>query len=374
MNPEQRSPGDNTIRVLVADNSRIYTRLLADALTRDPLLEVIPFEADSCDLVATAIRHDIDVLVISSSLDEQPSLGLQLLRELRTLHPKTRAVLLPDSSKDESVLHAFRAGARGIFGRSEPMELLCKCVRCVYQGEVWASSRDLGVAVDALANSPTVRAVNADGMSLLSERELQVVQCLAEGLTNREIAKRLELSQHTIKNYFFKIFDKVGVSSRVELLFMSLSLAATEQPSGQRPTLNGLNGAQYSPYESDLLKKSAEAGMPAAQLALAQLHLTRRSNPQDMVEAYKWYLIATECAMQARGFITKMLTTEQIEEAKRKASSWLARRKQKSAAASAPSPSKQPLSAGLQTDEFVRAHMASEYAAWFAALGLVVNI
>ena len=130
---------------------------------------------------------------------------------------------------------------------------------------------------------------------------------------------------------------------------MSLSLAATEQPSGQRPTLNGLNGAQYSPYESDLLKKSAEAGMPAAQLALAQLHLTRRSNPQDMVEAYKWYLIATECAMQARGFITKMLTTEQIEEAKRKASSWLARRKQKSAAASAPSPSKQPLSAGPES-------------------------
>ena len=89
--------------------------------------------------------------------------------------------------------------------------------------------------------------------------------------------------------------------------------------------------------------------MPAAQLALAQLHLTRRSNPQDMVEAYRWYLIATECAMQARGFITKMLTAEQIEEAKRKASSWLARRKKKSAPASASLPSKQPSSTGPES-------------------------
>jgi DNA-binding NarL/FixJ family response regulator len=347
MNQEQPAPTENRIRVLVADTSRIYTRLLADALTRDPLLEVIAFESDSSDLVATAVTHNIDVLVISSGLDEQPARGLELLRELRVLHPKTRAVLLQDSSKDEAVLQAFRAGVRGIFGRNEPMELLSKCVRCVYQGQVWASSRNLGIALDALANAPTVRAVNANGMSLLSERELQVVQCLAEGLTNREIAKRLHLSQHTVKNYFFKIFDKVGVSSRVELLFMSLSQAA-ELSSGQRPPVDTTNGDGYSPYESDLLKKSADAGMPAAQLALAQLYLSRRSNPQDMVEAYTWYLIATECTMQARGFITKILTTEQIEEAKRKASRWLARRKQGSASADGSQPSKQPLSTGLQ--------------------------
>ena len=102
MTPEHKGLSDNTIRVLVADSSRIYTRLLADELTRDPLLEVIPFESDVSDLVASAIRDDIDVLVISSTLDEQPSRGLELLRELRAQHPKTRAVLLPDSSKEEA--------------------------------------------------------------------------------------------------------------------------------------------------------------------------------------------------------------------------------------------------------------------------------
>jgi DNA-binding NarL/FixJ family response regulator len=342
------APGDNKIRVLVADNSRIYTGLLADALTRDPLLEVIPFELQVSELVRSAIEQNIDVLIVSSNLDEKPSRGVEIVRELRTQHPKTRSVLLPDSYKEDAILQAFRAGARGIFGRNEPMELLAKCVRCVFQGQIWANSRQMGIAVEALAQAPTVRAVNANGMSLLSERELQVVQCLAEGLTNREIAERLELSQHTVKNYFFRIFDKLGVSSRVELLFMSLSHA--EQPSPGHSGNNGNGANKYSHYESDVLRKSAEAGLPAAQLALAQVYLTRRSDPQDLVEAYMWYLIATECALQARGFITKMLTVEQIEEAKRKASVWLASRKQKSASSSngLPQP-KQPASIGAHT-------------------------
>lgn len=348
MNPDQESVRQNTIRVLVASNSRIYTRLLADALMRDPLLNVIPFEADSTDLVNTAMQEDIDVLLVGSTLDEQSGRGIELLHQLRVSYPKTRSVLLSNSSKDGAVLQAFRAGARGIFGPDQPMELLSKCVRCVYQGEVFASNHDFGIAVDGLANSPTVRAVNADGMSLLSEREMQVVECLAEGLTNREIANRLHLSQHTVKNYLFKIFDKVGVSSRVELLFMSLS-QASEQSSGERPSVDVANGGSSSRYESDLLKKSAEAGIPAAQLALAQLYLSRRSNPADMVEAYTWYLIATECAMQARGFITKMLTAEQMEEAEGKASNWLARRKQGSTSGNGSRPSKRPSPSGAET-------------------------
>jgi DNA-binding NarL/FixJ family response regulator len=340
------APGENRIRVLVADNSRIYTGLLADALTRDPLLKVIPFELHASELVKSAMEQNVDVLIVSSNLDEKASRGIEVVRELRSRHPKTRSVLLPDSYKEDAILQAFRAGARGIFGRNEPTELLAKCVRCVFQGQIWANSRQMGIAVEALAHAPTVRAVNANGMSLLSGREMEVVQCLAEGMTNREIAERLELSQHTVKNYFFRIFDKLGVSSRVELLFMSLS-HASEQSSSARAVNEGQNGNNYSRHESDLLKKSAEAGIPAAQLALAQMYLARRSDPQDVVEAYMWYLIATECAMQARGFITKMLTVEQMEEAKRKASVWLASRKQKSAASSNAAPqAKQPISIG----------------------------
>ena len=176
MHSDHWAPSETVIRVLVADNSRIHTRLIADALRRDPLLEVIPFESGSSGLAATASAENIDVLVISSNLDEQPARGLEVLRELRALRPSLRAVLLSDSSKDEAVLQAFRAGVRGVFGRNEPMEMLSRCVRRVHQGQIWASSEALEVVVEALAASPDVRAVNANGMSLLSEREAQVVR------------------------------------------------------------------------------------------------------------------------------------------------------------------------------------------------------
>jgi two-component system, NarL family, nitrate/nitrite response regulator NarL len=337
------------IRVLVSDNSRLHTQLLADALTRDPALEVIPGEFNPAFLVAAAAARNIDVLVISSNLDGQPSQGFEVLRELFTSRPGTRGVLLLDSSKDEAVLQAFHAGARGVFGRNDPIELLSKCVRCVHRGQIWANSHHLSVAISALANTPTVRAVNANGMNLLSERESQVVRYLAEGLTNREIAERMKLSQHTIKNYLFRVFDKLGVSSRVELLFMTLSQASSEPASLQRSGKDANEGIGYSRDEADLLRKSAEAGLPAAQLALAQLYMTQRSDPQDLVEAYKWYLVATERALQAREFVTRMMTPPQIDEAKQRAAMWLSKRKRPPSSAVLSTPPKRSTSASEQT-------------------------
>ena len=193
---------------------------------RDRELDVISADSDSRGLDRQpAAAHKTDVLLISSNLDEEPDRAFEVLRELRASHPQIRAVMLLDSSKRETILHAFRAGARGMFSRHDSVESLCKCVRSVHEGQIWATSLQMSFAVEALASSPTVRAVDANGLDLLSKREMEVVRSLAEGLTNREIAERLGLSQHTIKNYLFRVFDKLGVSSRVELLFMTLSQA-----------------------------------------------------------------------------------------------------------------------------------------------------
>jgi DNA-binding NarL/FixJ family response regulator len=312
------------IRVLVAENSRIHTRLLTDALKRDPLLTVTPFESRSSSLVSTVAAKQIDVALIGSRLDDQPSRGFEILHELRSSRKETRAVMLLGSSKEEMILSAFRAGARGLFTENDPLELLTECVHSVYQGNIWANRYALGVAVEALANSPNVRPSDSNGMKLLSKRELQVVRCLAEGLTNREIAEQLNLSPHTIKNYLFRIFDKLGVSSRIEVLFMSLSQAEVPPSVSKLPT-EALRGAKYSDSEAAFLEKSAEAGFPAAQLALAQLYLFRRNDPQDLVNAYTWYLVATERAMLARGLMTNLMAPEQIDEAKHNAIAWLSK-------------------------------------------------
>jgi DNA-binding NarL/FixJ family response regulator len=309
------------IRVLVADSSRIHTNLLAEALKRDVHLEVIPFDSESRHLASAAMTLDIDVLVINANLDEQASRGFEVLRELHIVNSVIRAVVLMDTLNDEMVLSAFRAGARGIFGKNQPVEVLCQCVRCVYQGQIWANSRELSLAVEALANSPTVRTVNARGLTLLSKREIQVVHCLAEGLNNREIADRLKLSQHTVKNHLFRIFDKLGVSSRIELLSMTLS-----QPSTAPLALEGpKNASNQQGFRDDfaLLQKAADAGLPAAQLTLAQIYLARRTDPRDAVRAYTWYLVALERASQAKQLLVKMLSAEQIEEAHKEASAKL---------------------------------------------------
>jgi two-component system, NarL family, nitrate/nitrite response regulator NarL len=318
----QFNAGESTIRVLVADHSRIHTRLLADALNRDPLLKAVPFEAESAGLITTAITSEIEILVISSNLDEFPSRGLVLLQQIRSKSLPIRSVLLLESSSEDSILSALRAGAKGIFSKNDPLERLGECVRSVYQGKVWANDQALAVAFEALSRSPGLANVNAGGMKLLSKRELQVVQCIAEGLTNREIAEQLKLSQHTVKNYLFRIFDKLGVSSRIELLSLVMRYPDFEH----EPRRGEEAGSRSnSKAESEVLQKSAEAGLPAAQLALAHMHLLRRRDPQDLVLAYMWYLIATERALTARGFVTKLLTTEQIEEAKHRATAWLSK-------------------------------------------------
>jgi DNA-binding NarL/FixJ family response regulator len=164
-----------------------------------------------------------DTVIISANLDDDPVGGMVTLREFHETHPQIPAVIMLDCPKREIVLDAFRAGARGIFRKHESLEMLCKCVRVVHDGQIWASCSEVEFALEALSSAPTIRATNAGGVNLLSRRELQVVHYLAEGLTNCEIGKRLGLSRHTIKNHLLKIYDKLGVSNRVELLFLTLS-------------------------------------------------------------------------------------------------------------------------------------------------------
>jgi DNA-binding NarL/FixJ family response regulator len=217
------------IRVLAADATRMNSQLLAAALERDKRFEVLDPVADAGGIIAAVAKEKPGVVVISAELDEDKRKGFEVARELHALHPETRVVMLLDSSERSQIVEAFRTGARGVFCRSESLMALARCIQCVSEGQIWANSKELRYLLEALGEALPLRVIDARGAALLSKRELEVVRCVAEGLSNREIAQRLGLTEHTVKNYLFRIFDKLGVSKRVEVVLYAYSLGSVAE-------------------------------------------------------------------------------------------------------------------------------------------------
>jgi len=203
------------IKVLVADRMPLTARLFADAL-RHRGFAVDDVRGNDITTKATALKPD--VVLLSENLEGIRGRGLEVLKELRNAVPQTRAVVLLDPGELDLVVETFRSGARGVFCRNDPVELLAKCVRRVHEGQLWINSNQLGLLVDALVDAIGARLVDAQGNALLSKREQDVVACASRGFTNAEIARELKLSENTVRNYMFRIFDKLGVSTRVELV------------------------------------------------------------------------------------------------------------------------------------------------------------
>ncbi len=215
-----RPATSETVQVVVADSSPIQSQLLTRALKSRRDFEVSSVALETSALDNFLQSNPADVALIAGN--HLPDLGL--LRWLRISYPKVAPVLLAENDDRELVVNALRAGAKGIFLFTHtPFPMLCKCIHCVFRGEVWINSQQMNYVLDALSEVPTLRVVNSNGRSLLTPREEQVVALVADGLTNRGVAAELGLSEHTIKKYLLRIFDKVGTSSRVELVLYAMS-------------------------------------------------------------------------------------------------------------------------------------------------------
>jgi DNA-binding NarL/FixJ family response regulator len=106
--------------------------------------------------------------------------------------------------------------------REEPLQTLCKCISAVHQGQIWANSSQLRSILYAFANAAPLNLSNAHGRPILTKRETDVVKLVVDGYANRDVAAKLGLTEHTVSNYLFHIYEKLGISSRVELVLYSL--------------------------------------------------------------------------------------------------------------------------------------------------------
>ena len=218
-----------TIRIVLADQSKMECELLVAALNNhDGCLEVIHAGTHPQEFLEAVLRERPEIVLISANLAEDPTAGLSLLRSLKMRQIKTLPIVLLDKGSREVVVEAFRLGAKGVFYRNEGIERLRKCIEVVFRGQIWSSNDDLHFIVDALQAAVPVRPVDASGKDLLTARQKELVSMVMEGFTNREIAQNMNLTEHTVKNYLFRIFDKLGVSSRAELIIYSMNHQFTQ--------------------------------------------------------------------------------------------------------------------------------------------------
>jgi two-component system nitrate/nitrite response regulator NarL len=208
--------------------------LLATALMRDRNCQASAVR--SADLLDSMANGEAELVVIGADLNHDTRTGFDLAHLVRRAYPLVPIVILLNLSTHDSVLSAFRSGARGVFSRQQPVADFIDCVEQVRKGFIWAGAQETTFLLDALSSVPYLNTPMASEQLLLTVRELQVVKCAARGKTNKVIACELGLSEHTVKNYLFRAFEKLGVSNRIELLFYltirghTVSVGGVENP------------------------------------------------------------------------------------------------------------------------------------------------
>ena len=217
MSQSLRRPKES-ISVLVVTADNMTSELLKDSFAHGRKgFTVETLTGSSQKIIGELGAHKADVTLISEELQDGPQAGSKVLQKTRDSQD-TSAIMLLRSSKPEQVINAFRDGARGVFYRSHSLKSLSKCIQAVHQGQIWASNEDIEHLIKGLSALKPIPLSNPQGIPLLTRREEDVVRLVADGLKNREIARRLVVKEHSIRNYINRIFEKLGVSNRVELI------------------------------------------------------------------------------------------------------------------------------------------------------------
>jgi DNA-binding NarL/FixJ family response regulator len=212
------------IRILVADSTPMRSQLLSGALRRRPEFKVTacPMSSDAIlKLVEAGLVH---ILVANTDHDDDLSRDFTILRRIHLTRPQIHKVLIVDSYDRQLTVSAFRSGVRGIFSfKDSKFRDLCKCIHVVQAGQVWANTTQLLYLLESVIPVPSLRVLSISCKHLLTPREEQVVALVADGMSNREVAIELGLREHTVKTYLFRIFEKLGISRRVELVLFAMN-------------------------------------------------------------------------------------------------------------------------------------------------------
>lgn len=213
-------------RILIADEYPIFREGVRKVFQDAADIQIAAESEDVGEILDLVKEADPDVLLMDAAMPGP--LGMEVLRELGAMERGVRTILITAPSEAIGVTEAVQLGVRGIITREITPEQLIKCIRAVAEGQFWLGQTQVADLVKELL-SPEPRAQkNGNGRFSLTPRELEVVKKIAAGYTNRDIARELAISEQTVKHHVSSIFDKIGVSTRLELaLFAVEHLQAT---------------------------------------------------------------------------------------------------------------------------------------------------
>lgn len=208
------------IRIAIADDHPIFRDGLRRLLALEPDMEVVGEASDGEEAIAVVGRSTPDILLLDLAMPRGS--GLDVLRRLGQAKHGTRLLLLTASIEKPQVVQALQLGARGVVMKDSATQLLIKAVRSVMKGEYWVGRDSVADMLQYLRDNEVRRA--APGAKFrLTPRETDVVAAVVAGFTNKDIAQKFKISEDTVKHHLTNVFDKVGVSNRLELALFAIN-------------------------------------------------------------------------------------------------------------------------------------------------------
>jgi DNA-binding NarL/FixJ family response regulator len=216
------------IKILIADDHAIFRDALRKLLDSDDEITIVGEACNGAECIKKLGELKPDILLLDLRMPDKN--GLTVLEEVDFDTLPARVIVLTAAEDDRDVVRAMRLGARGVVLKESAIDLLIKCIHRVHACEIWLDSRMTAEVIKAFSMSSESGA--RSGKSLLSDREMEVVQQVAQGFHNKEIGKKLFISEQTVKNHLHNIFDKLGVSDRLELMLYAMHHRLIDKPDG----------------------------------------------------------------------------------------------------------------------------------------------
>jgi len=207
-----------TIRVILADSQAIYRVGIRKIFALEDDLRVVA-QADSLENLRAAIeRYPTDVVLLEGSLLTG---AINVIPDLLRVAPDVKLIVQAVAADENQTVELYRRGVRGIVSRSISPDLLVRCVRRIAAGETWIDNQSVSWVIEAY-RAQAAALVNPRVQPKLSPKEMAIITCITQGKRNKEIAYQLGTTEQVIKNYLRKIYDKLGVSDRLELALYCL--------------------------------------------------------------------------------------------------------------------------------------------------------